>query len=692
MQRVIGIDFGTSTTYMNVKRYNGDKPVEDRFSYMPVMFNYGESSGFVSSVVRRNADGTFDFGEKATELLEGAQIYTEFKMRLESPDEAQRAEARQVTEAFFRFLYETYTQQEDSLGYPDDTVETIVSYPVKWQAETVNFMLNAARAAGFPEVTGMDEATAAVSTAMCRRLSEGNGIPMPQDRPGYLLLIDMGAGTTDLAVCQYLMRPGEGLHIDMVASWPRSAQDPTFGGREVDKALEGYVERYLRQALAPAFANMAPSIAALPGQAKLWKERNVSVNLAAGKPVTTCGYLASYRSMGMLSGEFAAFGRAEFEALIQDGLQDFSRLVTGCLEKAAQADSLFAETGPDLVILTGGHSAWYFAREILDGTMAAFLSHPLLDTVRREKQRVIGLPNPQSTVALGLVYSKLPLQTQEGGQETGRETIDQPENSGGQDQGTGSDRQGQPADSGRQEEPRTASQPPHEAARDNRPFCMTIHQHFKISGRGIAVIGQVSSGSIRPGDKVVVLEAGRALKTIGVLDVKPDGGPGPDGQLTLLLDTMRDIFNERQLLAAPEYLSGYSEPRWPEAGASGQRERWEDRRREPQTPPPPREDGMCYLSITRKGLSKATVKYIVEVDGTERYQLGFGATVAIPVKEGQHTLSFTFPNRNDRKAPMTFQVSGDMDLVLKVTDQGLKHIFTLTEGAKIIGSSVWQKC
>ena len=29
MQRVIGIDFGTSTTYMNVKRYNGDKPVED---------------------------------------------------------------------------------------------------------------------------------------------------------------------------------------------------------------------------------------------------------------------------------------------------------------------------------------------------------------------------------------------------------------------------------------------------------------------------------------------------------------------------------------------------------------------------------------------------------------------------------------------------------------------------------------
>ena len=57
MQRVIGIDFGTSTTYMSVKRYNGSQPDGDKFSYMPVMFNYGESSGYVASIVRENARG-----------------------------------------------------------------------------------------------------------------------------------------------------------------------------------------------------------------------------------------------------------------------------------------------------------------------------------------------------------------------------------------------------------------------------------------------------------------------------------------------------------------------------------------------------------------------------------------------------------------------------------------------------------
>ena len=81
MQRIIGIDFGTSTTYMNIKRYNGAQPDGDKFSYIPVMFNYGESSGYVATIVRENADGSFDFGEKASEPLGGSKIHTEIKMR-----------------------------------------------------------------------------------------------------------------------------------------------------------------------------------------------------------------------------------------------------------------------------------------------------------------------------------------------------------------------------------------------------------------------------------------------------------------------------------------------------------------------------------------------------------------------------------------------------------------------------------
>lgn len=79
----------------------------------------------------------------------------------------------------------------------------------------------------------------------------------------------------------------------------------------------------------------------------------------------------------------------------------------GCLAEAAKKDEAFADAGVDLVILTGGHSAWYFAREIIDGTMEGWLDHPALTAVPGEQIRVVSLPNPQTTVSLGLVYSKL---------------------------------------------------------------------------------------------------------------------------------------------------------------------------------------------------------------------------------------------------------------------------------------------
>lgn len=296
MQKVIGIDFGTSTTYMNVKRYNGDQPVEGTFSYMPVMFNFGESSGFVSTVIRENADGSFDFGEKAAEQIDGSKIYTEIKMHLEDSDEDRCKEARRIVKEFFKFLYATYSQQAANLGSDDDAEETVISYPVKWQEETAQFMLEAAREAGFKNVRGMDEATAAISTVLCHNVGKNL---LRVEQPGYLLLVDMGAGTTDLVVCKYQVNAQGDLKVTLVNNWPRDAGEPTFGGREVDRTLEDYVENYLSTALNPALAPSAHVIATTPGQAKLWKERNVSANLAGNRPVTTCAYIGTYKSMGM---------------------------------------------------------------------------------------------------------------------------------------------------------------------------------------------------------------------------------------------------------------------------------------------------------------------------------------------------------------------------------------------------------
>ena len=49
--RVIGIDFGTSSTYMSIKRYDMRDPTEDSFNYIPVSFEHGESKGSMISVI-----------------------------------------------------------------------------------------------------------------------------------------------------------------------------------------------------------------------------------------------------------------------------------------------------------------------------------------------------------------------------------------------------------------------------------------------------------------------------------------------------------------------------------------------------------------------------------------------------------------------------------------------------------------
>ncbi len=409
IRRVIGIDFGTSTTYMNVKNYsvtqNADgtekpNPVGGKTIYMPVEFNFGASCGFVLSIVRENPDGSFDFGEKASEEIDGATIYREVKMQLESSDEQVRGNARRITKEFFKYLYNTYKQQEVAFGNYDEE-KTIISYPVKWKPETACFMIEAAKQAGFANVCGMDEAEAAMTTMLCQNSEHQSYVS--SDKPGYLMLIDMGAGTTDLVVCKYQPNSDGKLEITPINSWPCDEDAPTFGGREIDFVLEEYVENYLKSSLNPDYAAMVHS---LPGQAKSWKERNVSWALGLDKRVDTCAYLSAYRNLGILTAAFPAFGKTEFEEMSSAKLTDYATLVKGCLDDAVSLDSDLAEHGLDIVILTGGHSTWYFASQMIDGTMKGWIEHPALKLVREKSKRVFTMPTPQITVSLGLVYSE----------------------------------------------------------------------------------------------------------------------------------------------------------------------------------------------------------------------------------------------------------------------------------------------
>ena len=413
VQRLIGIDFGTSTSVVRVKRYKNGEPVGDSYSSVGVTFGNGESDTKAVTVVRLNADGSLTCGREALEQTPDSTVYQEFKMDLESTDIGKQARARELTEEYFRYLYQWYDHQHIDLGEADDTETAIVSFPVKWQEETRRFMMNAAMEAGFQNVAAMDEASAALYATLCRKMNDINekGI-LRVGEPGYLLLVDMGAGTTDLVVCRYTVDNAEGvvrpeqIKNEIIATWPEDASSPTFGGREVDRVLEDFLTRYIQDCGLPA--EMARQLVTGNSSVKPWKENTVSWALNKGNQVESCAFLNGYMMLLPSKKTFPAFGRREFETMLEGRLEQFKVLVAGCLDHATRQEPELLAKGLDLVILTGGHSSWYFAEELLNGAMPG-LALPQLERVQGEKARVMRLSNPQETVALGLVYSRLPL-------------------------------------------------------------------------------------------------------------------------------------------------------------------------------------------------------------------------------------------------------------------------------------------
>ena len=209
VQRIIGVDFGTSTSVIRVKRYENGKPagVGEKLETGSVVFN--GMYPMVPTLIQRVGDSTY-YGYDAQIAKKKAVLYQGFKVKLESEIPEEREEARALTEEFLGYLARCYREQSEGghLGEPQDEEKTLVSYPVKWSDETKSFMVEAAARAGFPNVEGLDEARAAIHAAALQ--SEEYLKKQRYLQPGKastILLIVMGAGTTDLVLCRYT--PGE---------------------------------------------------------------------------------------------------------------------------------------------------------------------------------------------------------------------------------------------------------------------------------------------------------------------------------------------------------------------------------------------------------------------------------------------------------------------------------------------------
>lgn len=396
VERIIGIDFGTSTSVIRVKRYENGKPLGESLETKEVIF--GGSGAMVPTLIMKKDDdaSVAYYGHEAQQKKRKFTNYSNFKVDLESASAEKRTEARKLTEEFFAFMGKQYRDQSNGghLGNADDQERTIISYPVKWSEETKQFMISAAKKAGFPNVSGMDEAQAAIQavTVMSTGYLQKYGL-LQNGVASNILLIDMGAGTTDLVLCRHT--PGASPKTELLTTWPKSGQI-LFGGKEIDALLKSFFWDKLDEADAQmVFKRIGTD------KFKAWKEESVSPALRNNDSVSDFEVLDQCVEMMEIDMDEYCLDRAAFEKCLENYLKQLPVLINGCIENASLKGS-----DVDLVIVTGGHSQWYFVQEMLSGKMPQF-GEVNLPKIKVNPTRIIPITRPQETVALGLVYSPM---------------------------------------------------------------------------------------------------------------------------------------------------------------------------------------------------------------------------------------------------------------------------------------------
>lgn len=253
IERVVGIDFGTSTSVIKVKTYSCGEPVEDKVYADSVSFDRNST---VPTLVFETEKGDFLCGHEVKSRAEKGTLYSNFKIDLISKDEEKREKAEFLIQKFFEYLYKTYSDQKEFFSqykpesyknsYTSESVieKTYVSYPAKWPQNIRELMTGIAEKAGFKNVHGCDEPTAAIHTVMVQEIERiQKDKLLQQGASAHILMIDMGAGTTDLALCKYTL--DKKTEPDILMTWPTADNQTLFGGREIDQMLCDYTKEYL---------------------------------------------------------------------------------------------------------------------------------------------------------------------------------------------------------------------------------------------------------------------------------------------------------------------------------------------------------------------------------------------------------------------------------------------------------------
>ncbi|MCL2442387.1 MAG: zinc ribbon domain-containing protein [Treponema sp.] len=397
IERIIGIDFGTSTSIVKVKSYKNGQPMDAREMSDYVRF---DNKTIVPTLVFEGENNRFLTGYEAEIAAENFTVkgvlHQNFKMNLLNPEK--KEEALLHTEIFLKYLYESYNSQKNN--FPScDKETTYISYPAKWPDEVRQTMIRLTEKTGFKNVHGVDEPSAAIHAIMTL---EGDKFDFSGNNAANVLVIDMGAGTTDLVLCSFSPQREE--KIEFINVWPKVTSDVSLGGREIDEVLCDYVKTHLLNCGVPNVANFKEKHLT---KCKTWKENNISPTLKEKNGVVRyCGFVEALLSMINIDMEFPPISRDVFEKMFENYITQYCKMIHDCLDDAG-----FNHGDLDYVILTGGHCQWYFTQEIVLGTLTKF-GKVDLPKIKQNPNKVIKISLPQETVAMGMVFQRLSYKNQ----------------------------------------------------------------------------------------------------------------------------------------------------------------------------------------------------------------------------------------------------------------------------------------
>lgn len=414
--RVIGIDFGTSTTVVRVHNVGGGNRI------VPVAVNGMRTIPTIAFQPEGSNEMYYGYDAQAKyDSNIAGTLFKNFKMDLISENETERVKAEELIQGFLRYVYDQYQSLLNNEAFdPADEIKVYVSHPAKWNSYARTQMKQLVEKAGFCKQSNIvlkDEPTAAVLSVIHEKNTELKQAGMLFEGKEYkAMMIDMGAGTTDIVLCTYKVSDKK-LEIENIFTYPSINTPGLCGGREIDEAIISEAEVFVHKMQAKPSASGEKVISKIRHGVKKWKEQTVSgvlrKSIVLPEPDDISAFRDTLYEFGvpiMNEHERFSISREYFETFTRGHWEQWVNLLKGTFDevKGVQYDNLKCPKSPEeveLLIITGGHSQWYVVQEYLLGK-TGFIDLPQLDfaKIHAHPEFLVQSGDPQETVAVGLCH------------------------------------------------------------------------------------------------------------------------------------------------------------------------------------------------------------------------------------------------------------------------------------------------